>query len=447
MSTKTTDFSVFSVEELKEKLRELGIKTSGNKAELINRLMQADPSGGWTKNSENRTVVAQEDEIMDSPIEGASERMILQKELEISRREQELIRKELELAQREIDLLRGIQQLNVNNQGEALEKNQRINTSARAAGMSSVHGGNDIETSSRLNITSIIELLGNFDGRSDMYETWERQVIFLKNTYKLTDDVAKVMIGSRLKGKALEFLHSRAEYITLPVDDFLVKLRNMFNHRPSRVQARKQFEQRVWKRDETFSSYMHDKVILANRTSIDEDELIEYIIEGIPDQMLRDQARVQRLRSQEYLLEAFEGVSLRGRFQHTSTYPRNEDKPKSRKTEDHEKQETVKTKRCHNCGLRNHYATDCPMKGKGTKCFSCQEFGHIAAKCPKKINEIKSSCNVSNFVTRKYGKEVKMQNQNLTALIDTGSDLSLMRAEQYIRLGAPSLVKKEIKFR
>lgn len=32
-------------------------------------------------------------------------------------------------------------------------------------------------------------------------------------------------------------------------------------------------------------------------------------------------------------------------------------------------------------------------------------------------------------------------------MIDTGSDLSLMRAEQYIRLGLPKLTKKEIQFR
>lgn len=81
------------------------------------------------------------------------------------------------------------------------------------------------------------------------------------------------------------------------------------------------------------------------------------------------------------------------------------------------------------------------------KCFNCQEFGHVAAKCPKKISEMKSSCSVSKFASGKYGKEIEMQNQKLTALIDTGSNLSLMSADQYIKLGSPKLERKEIKFR
>lgn len=200
-------------------------------------------------------------------------------------------------------------------------------------------------------------------------------------------------------------------------------------------------------RDESFSSYLHDKIILANHISIDESEIIEYVVEGIPNQVLRDQARVQRLNSRESLLEAFERVSLRGRFQYTDTYPKSEDKVKQKKTEIPGKHEVKTTKRCHNCGVRNHFATDCSVKSKGMKCFNCQEFGHVAAKCPKKISEVKSSCSVSKFASGKYGKEVEMQNQKLTALIDTSSNLSLMNADQYIKLGSPKLERKEIKFR
>ncbi|EZA51983.1 hypothetical protein X777_09442 [Ooceraea biroi] len=96
------------------------------------------------------------------------------------------------------------------------------------------------------------------------------------------------MIGLRFKGKALEWLHSRSEYIAMSVGDLLDKLRDMFYRRPSKIVRRKQFEQRIWKRDETFSSYFHDKIILANRVPLDNDEIIDYVIEGIPDPELRD---------------------------------------------------------------------------------------------------------------------------------------------------------------
>lgn len=48
---------------------------------------------------------------------------------------------------------------------------------------------------------------------------------------------------------------------------------------------------------------------------------------------------------------------------------------------------------------------------------------------------------------RKYVKNVTVNNQNLVALIDTGSDLSLIREDQYERVGSPNLIQREIVFR
>lgn len=43
---------------------------------------------------------------------------------------------------------------------------------------------------------------------------------------------------------------------------------------------------------------------------IDEDEIVEYIIDGIPYRVLRDQARVSGFRTRTALLEAFEPITL-----------------------------------------------------------------------------------------------------------------------------------------
>lgn len=67
---------------------------------------------------------------------------------------------------------------------------------------------------------------------------------------------------------------------------------------------------------------------MANRIPIDNEEIMEYVIEGIPDSMLRDQTRVQQLNSQESLLKTFEKISLRGRGYHIGGHPRNEEKMK-----------------------------------------------------------------------------------------------------------------------
>lgn len=55
----------------------------------------------------------------------------------------------------------------------------------------------------RTNMTAITELLAQFVGKSDDYDVWERQAKFLKTTYHLNDDIAKVMIGMRLKRQGI----------------------------------------------------------------------------------------------------------------------------------------------------------------------------------------------------------------------------------------------------
>ena len=60
----------------------------------------------------------------------------------------------------------------------------------------------------------------------------------------------------------------------------------MFFRRIDKIKVRKQFENRICQKNENFSQYVHDKVILMNKVSIDEAEIIDYLIEGIPDESL-----------------------------------------------------------------------------------------------------------------------------------------------------------------
>ncbi|CAD1468573.1 unnamed protein product [Heterotrigona itama] len=82
-------------------------------------------------------------------------------------------------------------------------------------------------------------------------------------------------------------------------------------------------------------------------------------------------------------------------------------------------QKTVR--RCYLCRDRKHLAADCPMKNKGTKCFRCQENG--------------PNC------------KVEIAHCKLIALIDTNCDLTIMKADQYIKIGVPKLNNKIFKFR
>ncbi|RLU26213.1 hypothetical protein DMN91_000006, partial [Ooceraea biroi] len=148
-------------------------------------------------------------------------------------------------------------------------------------------------------------------GDSDIFETWDKQIRFLRTTYKLDDSLTKILIGMRLKGRATEWFHSKPEYIGMTADQLLDGLRGMFYHRPNKIVLKRRFEERMWKKNETFHDYVHAKVILANRIALSDDDILEYIIDGISDVSLRDLARVQGFTSRDEMLRAFDEITLR----------------------------------------------------------------------------------------------------------------------------------------
>jgi len=89
---------------------------------------------------------------------------------------------------------------------------------------------------------SVIELLCDFDGIKPLFCNWIRQVRLLYTTYQLDDNAAKIFIGARVKGKALQWLHFLPEHIEMSVDALLEKMADMFDLHPSKMTLRKEFE-------------------------------------------------------------------------------------------------------------------------------------------------------------------------------------------------------------
>lgn len=266
-----SDLNGLTVIALREKCKEYGLTATGSKAELIARLMEADPTNSWVADRDGRNGV----DDGAGAAAGAPGDELQRREIELYRRELELAERELELARREIAMLRGQRRQDPVDGEEA---------TVGGEGVAAVGG----EAQSRTNLKMIGELLGDFDGVTSDFDTWEKQVRFVKQTYRLEDDHAKILIGAKLKKKALEWFHSRPEYVSMPFETLLEKLSAMFQRRESKLVTRKKFESRIWRKDETFHEYIHEKVIMGNRVPIDEDELIEHVIDGILDTSLRD---------------------------------------------------------------------------------------------------------------------------------------------------------------
>ncbi|XP_076660686.1 uncharacterized protein LOC143364060 [Halictus rubicundus] len=307
----------------------------------------------------------EEDEIVqlrrdDGEIESETHK----RELEFMRRKNNLLQREMELLRRERDLA-------------------RAQAMASPMGIGSVAGGSSRSTlSANMSIRAIGDLLCDFDGSDGTFWKWEQQVRLLQTTYELDDKAAKVLISSKLKGRAANWLHSKSEHLVMDVDVILREMKMMFDHRPSKLTLRKEFESRVWTAGEPFSEYCHDKVILGNRVPIASDELIDYLIDGIADTRLRDHARISRFRTTADLLEAFEKITLETRGTASGDkkfYKRSSDlrgKPEQPK----------KTVRCFNCGEAGHVSPRCP-KPKSREfgaCFGCGSTTHQLKDCMRR---------------------------------------------------------------
>lgn len=399
------DLNKLKVIQLKQQLRKLNLRTDGLKVELIARIMEATKNLGTPVNGTSGT-----------PVESA-----------MTERESQLL---MELAEMRRQL-------------------QRQTLSAPCPVFSSPTPAVGQSFVGNISITTIAELLPFFDGDGEKFERWEKQVRLLAMTYSLSEEMIKVLIGSRLRGKALEWFHSRPEFLEIGARELMDRMREMFYRRLNKTTRRRRFEERVWQPREPFNEYLHHKVILGNNVPIDEDEIVDLIIEGIPDGTLRNQAYIQRFSSPAALMEAFEKVELRGMsYSNRGAVNRSavKDPVKEENSRRYQPQGHLQpVRRCPSCGLMGHQLLDCPTREKGVKCFACQGYGHISVYCPTKLTPTRSSYNVDQPM--KYEKETTIFGHEVTAVIDTGSDICLMRASLHAELGAPRLQRTSLRFR
>lgn len=151
------------------------------------------------------------------------EDVLRRREMDFYRQEKELAEWELELARREIAMLRD------ERRGDPSGHDDGERVAIRGGGASGVP-----RMQTRTNLATIADLLSEFDG-SGNFDTWEKHLEFLKPTYQLEDNHVKILIGMRLKNKALEWFHSKSEYLSMPLKELIDKIRAMFQLRESRV--------------------------------------------------------------------------------------------------------------------------------------------------------------------------------------------------------------------
>ncbi|XP_078051684.1 uncharacterized protein LOC144477819, partial [Augochlora pura] len=204
----------------------------------------------------------------------------------------------------------------------------------------------------------------------------------------------------------------------------------------------KELSRRFKRSNETYQEYIYQMLEIAKQADMEVSAVIKYIIDGVQDEetnkMILYGARTVRELKEKF--EFYEDMKEKSR-----TKSKRPEEKKKMTTHGASSQEVVR--RCFLCGDRHHLSANCPTKGKGVKCFKCRKFGHVASNCDGVNESVKDVSSASEASRKKRVKEVQVENCKLIALIDSGSDLNLMRADYYIKIGAPKLNNKIVQFR
>ncbi|XP_033238069.1 uncharacterized protein [Drosophila pseudoobscura] len=89
---------------------------------------------------------------------------------------------------------------------------------------------------------------GNISGNNDDVTTWIAQFKAIAKVNKLKDEKLLMLLMSKLKNKALVWLHSSPEHMSLPIDQLLNVMEDTFHPKESKLLLRRKFESRSWAR-------------------------------------------------------------------------------------------------------------------------------------------------------------------------------------------------------
>lgn len=426
------DLTKLPKETLKSRLRELGLQVSGTKAVLRERLRAAlqrseddedDTSDEEDDIGEDADVGEDADSIHGGSMEGARGGMV------------SATRGTIGGGARRATPIRDPGML-------------RVNENATFDGGRATREGIYDRPKTVLTFKDVEDALVTFSG--DGTQSVRRWFVLFEETAELCfwTSAQKVIYAKRLlRGSAKLF--ANFECHARSYCDLRRALIEEFDKTLNSRQIHKELSTMTKKTDETYQEYIYRALELASHAEIETEAKIQYIIDGVKDEEC----------NKAILYNAATIKELRQRFVQYETQRANRNKAKHRpqtaskdKTNANRATVTSNPQKCYNCGDTKHLGKECPHKAKGSKCYSCGEFGHIAAKCSKgsesadKDTTIKRVDAVRSHGDKKIYKDVKILNKDVTAIIDSGSDLHLMRSSFYVLLGAPQIRPVTMKF-
>ncbi|XP_054734546.1 uncharacterized protein LOC129242007 [Anastrepha obliqua] len=221
------------------------------------------------------------------------------------------------------------------------------------------------------------------------------------------------------------------------------KLIDEFGKQLSAAEIHRIMRQRHKRPKESLNEYLYALIEIGNPIKLDEASVIEYFIDGIPDSRL-NKAMLYEATTLKVLKEKIKIFEkIRGNFSSSNkTNPTNI-------TNEHRPREDKKA--CFKCGSNTHLARECNRQG--IVCFNCKQKGHFAKDCKDKPTKQVVKSEHVNILGKTLSKEnpksnmiftnIKIKDKTFNALVDTGSELCIIRYDMVKMIGDVEL-KNEI---
>nr|XP_037872741.1 uncharacterized protein LOC105842320 isoform X2 [Bombyx mori] len=338
-------------------------------------------------------------------------------------------------------------------------------------------------------------IIRKFDGKDKTYAVtkWIQDIEENGDIFEWTPKQRLLVARRSLTGTAALWLNSEK---TFPCWDTLkIAISKEF---PDTIDAKTIHEMMSAKKkksNESCIDYMFAMKELGRRGKMADYVAIKYVVDGIQDQEINKimlygvttyAELKEKLKIYEILKEKMKKEPIHGKEQKITNT-----------------REWSSKVRCYSCGEKSHKSEDCPKKMQGKKCFNCNVFGHISSQCPAKAeassatassarteqqpkrtyiattqegantifenqsNEVhnamnavigsanstvRDKCHNSEVDILKVNKECKVlkktlklvklcNNNEIHALIDTGSEVNLVTMDYYEQIGSPTCFK------
>lgn len=384
------------VARLREELETLGLSTTGKKQELRERLLSAIQDDEQAESED-------EEDVTDSDEESSEE-----EEEDGGRRYRKRDRKRRD---------------------DPTEEHGRWRT-----------GNNRNRTRSTFTIKDVEGSLCHFNGDDKMLV--KKWVSDFEDTSELLgwNDLQNFIYGKKmLQGSAKKFVSFERGITSWgKLKRCLIR---EFHVRKNNAEVHAQLYRRRKLHGESSRQYVYEMQEIAAQGEVDKEALIQYIIDGIPDSNESNKAVLyssRNLRELKKNLEVYDRLRERTDRKRGVTKKEETKKQEGKETKTPASRRNAKS-RCYACGSTEHIVQHCTNKDKGPRCFGCNEFGHISTACPKKSEEeVRKSVNCVRSADDKL-VAVKINNVVCYALIDTGSDVNLIREDIFKKIARAKL--------